>query len=83
MQRRTVLVVPPAETRLAVRDRDYLRLLWGEAVEFTFALPADVSTDDVLDSRLSLTGFYERYRPSPARTTFAPRPALCQPGAPP
>ena len=77
-----VLVVPPAETRLAVRDRDYLRLLWGEAVEFTFALPADVSTDDVLDSRLSLTGFYERYRPSPERTTFAPRPALCQPGAP-
>lgn len=78
-----VLVLAPAEARLAARDRDYLRLLWGEAAEFAFALPAGVSADEVLDSRLSLTGFYEPYRDPSARTVFAPAPALCPPrGAP-
>lgn len=76
-----VLVLAPAEARLAARDRDYLRLLWGEAAEFAFALPAGVSADDVLESRLSLTGFYEPYRAPVERTVFAPAPMRCQPGS--
>lgn len=78
-----VHVLPPsADGRLATRDRDYLRLLWGEAADFAFVLPPGVQADEVLTSRLSITGFYERYRPLPARTTFVPTPTLCEPSAP-
>jgi hypothetical protein len=36
-------------------------LFWDEAQEFAFALPRGVSPDDVTQSRLVLTGYYQRY----------------------
>jgi hypothetical protein len=47
--------------KLASRDGDYLRLLWGDAIDINFTLPTDVQDKDVVESRLSVTGYYERY----------------------
>lgn len=55
------LALAPDHARLAVRDGDYLRLMWGDAVDFAFALPAGIDEADVAESRLSVTGYYERY----------------------
>jgi hypothetical protein len=47
--------------RLAARDRDYLQLMWGEAVEFAFTLPEGIAEQDVVQSQLAVTGYYQRY----------------------
>ena len=36
-------------------------LFWGDAQEFEFNLPSGVQPGDVVKSKLSLTGYYERY----------------------
>jgi hypothetical protein len=40
-------------------------LFWNETQEFAFALPRGVSPDDVTQSRLVLTGYYQRYSSLP------------------
>ena len=40
-------------------------VFWGEAHEFAFALPPGVSAEDVAQSRLVLTGYYQRYSSLP------------------
>jgi hypothetical protein len=35
--------------------------MWGEGIELAFALPEGVAEEDVIESRLTLTGYYERY----------------------
>ena len=40
-------------------------LFWDEAQNFTFALPQGVSPGDVTQSRLVLTGYYQRYSSLP------------------
>jgi hypothetical protein len=55
------IAVPAEQSELAARDQDYLKLLWGEAIEIAFALPSDITEADVAQSRLSVTGYYLRY----------------------
>jgi len=56
-----IMSLPPDEPRLAHRDLDYLELMWGDRVTFRFSLPDGISSDDVESSRLTLSGYYERY----------------------
>ena len=42
-------------------DRVDLELLWGESVDLQFRLPPHVRAEEVVESRLELTGYYERY----------------------
>lgn len=55
------LALAPDNAHLVAHDGDYVRLPWGKAVEFGFALPDGMVDSDVTESRLSLTGYYERY----------------------
>lgn len=38
-----------------------MTLMWGEAVDFSFAVPDTVKADDVVETRLEVTGYYDRY----------------------
>jgi hypothetical protein len=40
-------------------------LFWGDAQDFEFRLPSGIAPADVVQSRLSLTGYYERYSSLP------------------
>ena len=40
-------------------------LFWGDAQELEFSLPNGVAPADVVESKLSLTGYYERYSSLP------------------
>jgi hypothetical protein len=64
-------VLRPNDLRLADRDGDYLRLPWGDAAEIEFALPDWVSAADVTESRLTVTGYYERYSDLPVASDRA------------
>jgi hypothetical protein len=55
------ITIEPGNAALARRDGSYLRLAWGESAEIDFVLPADVPEDEVLASRLEVTGYYLRY----------------------
>jgi hypothetical protein len=55
------LTLEPDNDALKSLDQNYVQLLWGDAVEFSFKLPNDVKEEDVLESRLALSGYYERY----------------------
>jgi hypothetical protein len=55
------LILEPDLARLAAIDDVYVVLLWGQAVEFNFKLPDGVSGEEVLETRLALSGFYDRY----------------------
>jgi hypothetical protein len=43
-----------------------MTLLWGEAAEFSFAIPDSVKQGDVVETRLDITGYYDRYSNLPA-----------------
>jgi hypothetical protein len=68
------LTLAAQDARLRARDGDRVQLLWGEAIELVFRLPERISEDDVVDSRLALTGFYQRYS-SLMATQAPPQPA--------
>jgi len=38
-----------------------MTLMWGEAVDFSFAVPDTVKADDVVETRLEIAGYYDRY----------------------
>ena len=42
-------------------DQDYVALNWGEALDLTFALSPTSAADDVVETRLLLSGYYDRY----------------------
>jgi hypothetical protein len=54
---RTFSPVQPA----AFSSDDEIRLMWGEASDIAFAVPNTVNAADVRQSRLQVTGYYERY----------------------
>jgi hypothetical protein len=68
------LVLKPDNNKLAASDSDYAKLYWGDAIEFSFALPEAVAAEEVVESRLTLTGYYERYSSLLAVANFS-RPA--------
>ena len=47
------------------RDMSPFHVFWDEAQEFAFALPQGVSAGDITQSRLVLTGYYQRYSSLP------------------
>jgi hypothetical protein len=47
--------------KLRRRDGEYLRLLWGHAIDINFSLPTGLHEEDVVESRLYVTGYYLRY----------------------
>jgi hypothetical protein len=49
----------PDHPKLAARDGDYVRLLWGDKIEVEFALPDGVAEDDVKETHLRVTGYYQ------------------------
>ncbi len=55
------LTLEPDVPRLRSLDKDYLVLMWDEAVDFKFVLPDGIVAKDVVESRLALSGYYERY----------------------
>ncbi len=55
------LALEPDLPLLARSDGRYATVLWGETIEFSFALPRGVSKSNVGSSQLVLTGYYERY----------------------
>ncbi len=50
----------------AGRSAPPFRLFWGEGQDFEFSPPPGITADDVVSSRLALTGYYERYSSLPA-----------------
>jgi hypothetical protein len=58
--------------KLATRDGDYLRLLWGDVVEINFFLPDQIREEEVVESRFSVTGYYRRYSDLMAKGTNEP-----------
>jgi hypothetical protein len=42
-------------------DRNGLQLLWGDTFEFSFNVPKSITRDTVMESRLEITGYYDRY----------------------
>jgi hypothetical protein len=58
--------------KLATRDGDYLRLLWGDVVEINFSLPDQIREEEVVESRFSVTGYYRRYSDLMAKGTNEP-----------
>ena len=38
-----------------------LTLIWGQAADIVFALPEDLKASEVTETRLEVTGYYERY----------------------
>jgi hypothetical protein len=69
------LTLKSENAKLAARDGDYLQLYWGDAVEIEFALPKHLSEQDIVESRISVTGHYRRYASLMADTSVA---ATCQ-----
>jgi hypothetical protein len=55
------LKLAPFDVRLAEQSRADLELLWGEGVEINFAPPDNIHGKRVTESRLEITGYYERY----------------------
>jgi len=55
------MTLSPDNPRLVARDGEYLRLIWGQAVDISFALPEDIRKDRVVESRFTATGYYRRY----------------------
>jgi hypothetical protein len=55
------MLLAPNDTSLDARDGDYMKLYWGDVAEFVFKLPDGVAEGEVVKSRLTLTGYYERY----------------------
>jgi hypothetical protein len=55
----TTVQLQPDHPKLAARDGHYVRLLWGDKVEVEFALPEGVAEDEVKETHLSVTGYYQ------------------------
>lgn len=51
----------PMQPPMAAPGDPELTLFWGETADFSFAVPDTVSAADVVQTRLQVTGYYERY----------------------
>jgi hypothetical protein len=55
----------------AQREGDSLCLDWGQTAEFEFKLPRNIAKDQIVTSRLVVTGYYRRCSALPAETVGA------------
>ncbi len=68
-----VLVLESAESVMRYVDGRYVELAMGDAVEFRFRLPAGLPRKQVVESMLSVNGYYDRYTDILAQRLGAPR----------
>ena len=54
-------MLAPNIDALASADKRYVRLFWGEEIEFQFDVPEDIKAEQVDRSILHVTGYYDRY----------------------
>jgi hypothetical protein len=57
----TGMTLKPNFQTMAEQDAHYATIKMGDKIEFSFALPPTVKTDDVKRSTLAITGYYRRY----------------------
>ena len=55
------MTLKPDFTAMAEQDARYATIKAGDRIEFSFALPPTVKTEDVKQSTLAVTGYYRRY----------------------
>ena len=73
------LTLQPSEHAVQHVDGNYLNLAMGDAAEFRFALPPDLHGEKVKESRLTVTGYYDRYNDILARRFGDPQPLAIVP----
>jgi hypothetical protein len=77
-----IVALAPADVRLAAADGERVVLAWGDGIDLGFALPDGIARVRVVQSRLTLTGWYERYTDLLAASDRAPpwqrRPPMCR-----
>ena len=57
---KSTVEVKAADPRLSARDHNYLDLSWGESFDLVFDAPQWLKAEDVIETRLTLTGYYQR-----------------------
>jgi hypothetical protein len=57
----TTQTFSPAQTPAAASGAAEIRLMWGEAADISFAIADTLKAEDVVQTRLQVTGYYERY----------------------
>lgn len=62
----------PAQPAAGSADGE-ISLMWGEATDISFAVPKTVNATDVRQSRLQVSGYYERYSSLLAEQQQSPR----------
>jgi hypothetical protein len=57
----TTQTLSPVRTATSARHDSEIILMWGEAADLSFAVPDTLKAEDVRQTRLQVTGYYERY----------------------
>lgn len=57
----TITLKPTKVVTAAEREGDYLSLYWGQAADFDFMLPPNITEEQIVASRFTVTGYYRRY----------------------
>lgn len=57
----TSLALAPGQAALSATDDSYVHILFGEAVDVDFEIPAGVDRSRITKSHVSITGYYRRY----------------------
>jgi hypothetical protein len=55
------ILLTPDHLMIAARDGKYLPLYWSDVVDIQFRLPIGLVEDEIIESRLSVTGYYLSY----------------------
>ena len=71
-----VVDVPTTEPTLRQADGRYVDLAMGDSIEFRFTLPPSLRRERIVESQLTVTGYYDRYSDVLAARHGPPRPAL-------
>lgn len=71
-----VVDVPTSEPTLRQADGRYVDLAMGDSIEFRFALPPSLRRERIVESQLTVTGYYDRYSDVLAARYGPPRQAL-------
>jgi hypothetical protein len=57
----TTQTFSPVRTEAGVDNDGDIILMWGEAADLSFAVPETLTAEDVRQTQLQVTGYYERY----------------------
>ena len=71
-----VVDVPTTEPPLRQADGRYVDLAMGDSIEFRFTLPRSLRRERIVESQLTVTGYYDRYSDVLAARHGPPRQAL-------